>query len=393
MKPNSDIHFTKGLVVGILVFAFFFLVSHVVLLKAGEIDIDRVIQKQSVDSSVLFSSGINQNAFSYKVKRMHEANHEVIVVGSSRAMQFRQEFFNVRFLNMGGTVSHVANLEQLSKEFQTLGYKPALILLLIDPWWFNAHYPAAKHSHLSAEYPNFINFDLILNATKAFKRGNWLLGMRNSNNLGIHSILTGEGFSVDGSYHYTSTITSAKTSADVLFSNTLNRIKNGNQRFEKAKYADEAIVKRACDAIRLIEASGSQLVIVAPPFAKKVWSEMKDGGYEYIQDAYSQLESCTNISVHDYSSPDSLSGSNDCEFVDGFHGGDTTAARMLIDISQQDSKLNKNVDEAFVGKFIDEYSGNAGGVTTLMITNKAETDFLELGCHKQVHKSKRDKVI
>ncbi|MDZ4154089.1 hypothetical protein [Methylicorpusculum sp.] len=393
MKSNSDIQFTKGLVAGALVFVLFFLVWHVVLLKAGEIDIDRVIQQQSADSSVLFSSGINQNAFSYKIKLMGETNPEIMAIGSSRAMQFRQAFFNVRFLNMGGTVSHVADLEQLSAEFYTLEDKPELVLLLIDPWWFNPNYPAVKHSHISAEYPDMINVDLILNAIKAFTRGNWMLAMMNSNNLGIHSILTGEGFSVDGSYHYSSTVTSAKPATDVQFSNTLSRIKKGTQRFEKANYADSDMIKRACDAIKLIEKSTSQLVVVAPPFSKKVWDGMEAGGYEYMQDAYSQLESCTNIPVNDYSDPDSLMGSNDCEFVDGFHGGDTTAARMLMDILQKNAELNKYIDQVFVNQFIGEFSGNAAGITSSLILDKNETDFLNLGCQKQVFKSKIDRAI
>lgn len=393
MKLNSESNYTKGLAAGAAILAIFFLAWHVVLVNAGEIDIEHVIHKQSVDSSVLFSSGINQNAFRYKLSLLRKREPETIAVGSSRAMQFRQQLFKGVFLNMGGAISHVGNLEQVSKEFKNLNYKPELILLMVDPWWFNANYPAAKHHHLDTEYPEVINSDLIFNAIKAFERGNWLLAMTRSNNLGIHSILTGEGFSVDGSYHYTSTITSAKPASDVQFSNTLSRIKNGNQRFEKASHADKELINRACNAIMQLEKSARQLVLIAPPFSKRVWSEIEVEGYEYIQDAHSQLQTCSNLTIHDYSNPESLTGSSDCEFIDGFHGGDITAARMLKDLIQQDTKLKKLVDEVFVGEFVDEFSGNAAGITTSLITNKIETDFLRLGCHKTPHQLKIDRAI
>ncbi len=385
MKPNVHINFTRGVVVGTLVFSMFFLVWHVVLLKTGEIDIDRVIQRQANNSSVLFSSGINQNAFSYKVKLMLNANPEVLAIGSSRAMQLRQDFFKNRFINMGGTVSNIANLEQLSKELQALENKPELVLLLIDPWWFNPHHPAAKRSHFSSEFPDIVNTDLIFNAVKSLKRGNWLSDMLSSNNLGIHSILTGEGFSFDGSYHYTSTITSQRLASDIHFSNTLKRIENSTQRFEKASRADQLLIRRACSVIGEIEGATTQFVVIAPPFSKKVWAEMSEGGYHYIQDAYSQLNSCINNTLYDFSNPDTLAGSDDCEFVDGFHGGDTTAARMLVEVSTQDPILHGYIDEFFVTKFIEEFSGHAAGITTSLIGNKVETDFLKLGCHKQAH--------
>jgi len=206
--------------------------------------------------------------------------------------------------------------------------------------------------------------------------------MQDSGNLGIHALLTEEGFAVDGSYHYVGTVTSGRPSRDARFSDTLNRIKTGKQRFEKSRHADDMLVERACNAIISLEHSANHLVLIVPPFASPVWKGMGMNGYEYIGQAHDGLRRCSRIPVLDYSNPELLKGVNDCEFIDGFHGGDTIAARILLDVGEQDDTVLEYLDLTFVQRFLDKFSGQAAGATTSALTRKRETDFLKLGCGK-----------
>jgi hypothetical protein len=383
MTRNPQAHFTKGLVTGVLGLGFLFLLMHLALFKAGEVNLDHIIGEQLSGGHKLFLSGINQNAYAYKLELLEKTKPEVVVIGSSRAMQFRDEFFQKQFLNLGGTVSNIADLEQLAAKINSLQTKPKLLLITLDPWWFNPNYIPARQPHLNIEFPNIVNADLMFNAVNTLGRGSWLTEMFVSDNLGIHAILSGEGFSVDGSYHYTATVTGEKISRDELFAGTLNRISNGNQRFEKSSVADADITNRACIAMNTLSKSSENLIVITPPFASTIWRKLNDGGYEYIQDVYNKLEACAGVTINNYSNPTVLEGATDCEFIDGFHGGDTIAARMLKKLNHDyTAELNTYINQVFLDQFINTYAGHAAGITTTKFTSKSEIDFLKLGCKK-----------
>ncbi|AIK95593.1 hypothetical protein [Candidatus Odyssella acanthamoebae] len=75
----------------------------------------------------------------------------------------------------------------------------------------------------------------------------------------------------------------------------------------------------------------------------------------------------------------------DCEFIDGFHGGDVLYAKILKYLSDQEPLLSEFVDSKALNKIIDSYSGLAM-IPNPKITSKPEIDFLRLGCVKSLRK-------
>jgi hypothetical protein len=75
-------------------------------------------------------------------------------------------------------------------------------------------------------------------------------------------------------------------------------------------------------------------------------------------------------------------GSSDCEFIDGFHGGDVTYLRILKDLTEKEVSLAKYINKAFLNKNIVQYKG-LSFMPDAQIVTANEIDFLELGCTKK----------
>lgn len=353
------------------------------LMSAGELCQDCVVARQLSGEKRLYSSGLDQSFFHYKIKLMHAVKPQVIVVGSSRSMQVRSSFFKASFTNLGGTVNSVGELEALVDLLAQSESHAELALVFMDPWWFNSSY-VTFDTRSSRPLPptRVISLSLARSALSAMANGNWVAQSAHSQNLGIHAILTGDGFSSDGSYYYTGFVTGGRKNSDAAFADTLARIRKGNLRFERGEHADVALLRRACAAVTSLKKVTRAVVMIAPPFAERVWSEMAQGGYGYIQEANTELAQCVDdVPFYDFSAPSALLDSNDCEFVDGFHGGDVAYARLIGELARAEPKLQRYVSLDFIHDFTAANAGLAQGVDKSRMSGP-EVDFLGIGCAK-----------
>ena len=133
--------------------------------------------------------------------------------------------------------------------------------------------------------------------------------------------------------------------------------------------------------VEILEKTGAKLIIFFPPFSNAVnvrLNEMKEK-YGYIEDIKSKLRN-RGVNYYDYTNALSL-GSSDCEFIDGFHGGEVTYMRILADLSQKESSLKGFVDFEYIMSSIGKFKGRAF-VPDMNVTNVKEVDFLGIGCDK-----------
>ena len=379
---NDPIKFIKFFLIGTLPIASIFIPYYFLALSVGEINIDRVIDKQletSERNNVLFRSGLNQFAFPYKTKLMKRVKPEIVVLGSSRSTQVRQQFFQKEFINLGGAIQGVTDIEDYVIFLDDNLLKPDLSILFIDPWWFNEVVSENGGMH-QLDYPNGVSIDHLFESLQLLKKGNWINLAFQSNNQGIAAILTEEGYGPDGSNNYGKYVTKNGRKTDVQFKGTIMRIKNKKYAFQLINNPTPDLVMRACSAIKSINRRTNNLILVAPPFAPTVWSNISNNSeLSYIGEVYHELEQCLGLKIHNYMDNNI---SDDCEFLDGFHGGDTTYARIILDIF-----LNKKInypfaDVKFLQSFIQNESGFASGFTRHQSKKFSEVDFLELGCSK-----------
>ena len=74
-------------------------------------------------------------------------------------------------------------------------------------------------------------------------------------------------------------------------------------------------------------------------------------------------------------------GSFNCEFIDGFHGGDVTYAKILLALATQNKKLTVLLNLNYLSRIISLYHGLAF-IPDKQVTLKKEIDFTQLGCKK-----------
>lgn len=381
-RSGTKVTFWGGFLITAAIIMAFTAFFQLALMEVGELGIRSVVARQlAARNERLFASGLHQQAIPYKMALLQAIHPDVVAIGSSRAMQVRAGFFRTSFVNFGGTANDVANLEAVADRLAR-DHRPKLAIVFVDPWWFNDRFDERKALAGPADFPGYVSASMIARSVAGLRRGNWFSGLSDTADLGIFSLIRGEGYSRDGSFHYRSTITGERKSLDYQFSDTFKRIAGDRQRFERSARADMALVQRACTAFGSLRRTAGHVVVIAPPVAPAVWKRM-GSGYGYIDKAFAGLRACNpDIPFFSYIDPHKLPAATDCEFIDGFHGGDTIYARLLHDVARVDRATGAAVDAGAVDTFIERFAGFAGGGTLTTYPDLKETDFLGLGCRK-----------
>lgn len=345
-----------------------------------------VLKQQKTESKVLYGTALHVNTRLYKKELLAKTQPKVIALGSSRVMQFRQHMFSDAFLNLGGGMESIHDGINLIPDI--INRQPELIILGLDVWWFNDRFQKYDIQFAQISFNPKPSFS---HSHSVFK---WLRRNKISVNEYVLTILNGvpevsigvsalkrDGFGEDGSYYYTRTITGQIEPSDKGFNDTFKRIENGNKRFQYNSYANNQHISNIVQLIGEFEENGIKVIVFFPPFANAVTTKLNEmeENYQYFNDVKAKLVD-NNVAFSDFTDPMKVK-SHDCEFVDGFHGGEITYSRILESLGHKYPSLNKRINQGFIRKSINLYSGRAF-IPDNEITQKQEVDFLGLGCKK-----------
>lgn len=335
-----------------------------------------IVNQQLASTELLYLSGLSQDVAAYKLAMTQIEKPDVIAIGSSRALQVRDFFFNARFVNLGLAVRTVGQLEWVANEIKMLPKKPRLAVVFLDPWWFNGNYHSGKdiyvlrNSHLSNIYRN-----TYVLAANLFSRKR----ASSASRLGLAAIRSNQGFDYYGSFHYVARVTGYEKH-DVRFKTTLRRIETQDGRFVGADEPNPLAIRRWQHAKRELETAGVRVVEILPPFSSVVVDAMRTNGrFGYVWNLADHLGS----DVLDYTDPRRLPAVEDCEFLDGFHGGEVVYAMMLLDAAERKPALRSLLNIERLESWTAANRGMAAPTTISLFGNGAkEVDFLHLGCSK-----------
>lgn len=355
-----------------------------------DLNVRKGVEVQLYNNSIY--NPLDMDMFKYKLELVKNIKPKIIALGSSRVMQFREESFNTSFITVGGGMNHL-NEGYLFLEEMTKFHKPEFIILGLDFWWFNEKfYQPESFSNSDIEEVNIknkINITLSKLLRKEFDLDIFKYGLKKENditnyeNIGLNSLQYSNGFRKDGSYHYSSFILGDAKNHDIKFFNTLNRIENGNSRFEYGNHISKERVEIFNNIVKLIQQNNIKLILVIPPLANEVIEKMElfANKYNFVIEFREQIKN-SNIENYDFHDMRNYY-ENSCEFVDGFHGGDVSYQRILKKIYDKNSDLSKYLNIELIEKSINENKGK-----TLTIFDKSkykklqENDYLELECKK-----------
>jgi hypothetical protein len=292
-----------------------------------------------------------------KYKTLNKRKATVVALGSSRVLPFRREMFEADFYNAGFIIDNIQDFETFLRCIPEENL-PDYLILGLDQWMFNDAWnnliPKPKfhwtmnNSFATARaikttidlYPDWVTGRLDLqNQARGHSNDVELIGL----NAHVHST----GFRNDGSIYYGELIQKLNRGdtsiSDFRYKNTFRRIRNGNERFQ---YADEVSSNALVILDRLLlycKSNGIEVIGFVPPFADAVYAHMRgSGNYKYLEKLQPALQPVFDkyrFGLHYYNTV-SECGSNDRETTDGFHGGERTYLRIVIDMLKNRSPLN-----------------------------------------------------
>ena len=315
------------------------------------LDINQSVEKQSNENILYGRLLIGQDAI-YKMEMTKKLKPEIVVIGSSRVMPFRREFFNdnLTFYNAGGSMPSIDRGIEFVNDI-TKVYTPKVVILGIDLWSLNGNFNEEDDIRRDLIDSGFVHRRLFLYGSlfNNLTNGNIKkLGVSLFNDLdyqgmldpfehrravGLLASINGDGFRSDGSYQYGGII-SNKTISDKNFEDTHKRIAHGGSRFEYASRVDQARLKKVTKLIGLLRSKGIEVVVFAPPFAHEIYETMDNSLHHkgFLQDfriSIKQVCEQESVSFYDFSDV-TWYGSNDSETIDGFHGSETSYAKLIL---------------------------------------------------------------
>lgn len=388
-----------GLVTGIAVLPY----SCWWLRASGDVGVERAVQAQADGAFAIFGSGVSQDFVEYKLRLYDKLRPAIAAVGSSRVMQFRGKYFAKAFCNVGGTAGNLPVLRStIDAMLQT--HRPEAVIIGLDFWWFM---PQWNPDPFSEEPPTSGSYNYGPESLK--KPWAWLLegkisfrdlaapllperlGGFRADRFGIMAQQTDDGFGPDGAWYYTAESTGRKRPFDYQFTDTLRQVRHGIKAFYHASPLPDSrdpggISSAHLDAFAEIycrlRARNIAVFVFIAPLSSRVLDAMRQQ-----QDKYPHLFHlrealvARGIDVMDFSDPQTFA-SGDCEFFDGFHGGEITYARLLRDMADRWPALLPYVNMDALTGAIRQWSGYAL-VAEPRLTPLPEIDFMRFGCPKR----------
>lgn len=368
------------------------------LRQSGDVAVERAVAAQAKGDFALFGSGVSQDFVDYKLRLYAAVKPAITVVGSSRVMQFRATCFRKPFLNMGGVAGNLAVLRSTIEAMLRI-HKPEAVILGLDFWWFLPQWEARPFEEVP---PTSGSYNYGFATLK--KPWTWLLegkispvglaapflpesaGGFRAGRYGIMAQQTDDGFGPDGSWYYTAETTGQQRPFDYQFQDTLKQVRHGIKAFYRAAPDQKGPSTEHLDAFAEIwcrlKARGIQTFVFIAPLSERVLAAMQKQPEDYPH-LFSLREAllARGIDVLDFTDPRAF-GSDDCEFIDGFHGGEVTYARILRDMADRWPALLSYVNMERLNAVIRDWKGHAV-VRDARITGLPETDFMHFNCPKR----------
>lgn len=328
-------------------------VPFVVLKVSGEqyVNIEPVL-----DSPKKHLIGYAYNEQKYKYIKWYDITHQdkndVIALGSSRVLQFREEMFNAKFYNAGYTVSYVQEFQSFMNTIPS-EYYPEYLIVGLDQWMFIDKWDINTSNNkdinwTSPDIDKLVGKVYMSVYMDIFKGKYSCLMFENRDEIervGLNAIVNNKGFRNDGSMFYGNQIDlllqNDESAYDYKYRDTYKRIKLGSQRFVYSNNVGKRNLNRVDDFFAFCRENQIKVIAFLPPFADSVLTTMlNSGNYEYLKKVFSYLKPIVdkyNFELYDFTYMDSTKN----HMLDGFHGSEWLYQKMLIKMLSESSCLSE----------------------------------------------------
>lgn len=363
--------------------------SLLILSRAGE-TIDPISAARiQQDENIRYSSALFYRPRPYKIERAKLRRADVVLLGSSRAMQFVASPWRVPAFNAGGAMRDLESGE-IFVDAILEEYRPKQVIFLLDWWWFSTTRRPDAPTDASPETP--------LTLHEFLQPASWLwngsLKPRDISTLlfspselapgiGIPARFGDAGWDPFGHYDYGLGLTLPSGAVDVGFKDTLGDIARKSKRNDRAPWnpISEQYWNRLEALVAQLQDHDVEVILVLPPVVGPVYDWLAAQPEPNIVNEVRRRLASLPALTFDFHDPRSV-GTDSCEFVDGIHGGEVTYLRVLDAMAADPtSHLGNALDQPMIKRLIDDNAGRA----TLRRDGPGRTpeaDFLGLGCAK-----------
>jgi hypothetical protein len=371
------------------------LLVEVALWRAGEsMPLSRVekLLRENSPGRLFMRQYFDQGLYRLKHLMVEKRHPRVLILGTSRVMQFRQEMFRPQegeFCNAGGMIQHLRDLEEFTATLSRTSM-PEVVILGVEMWWFNPIW------HQREESRKFYNdastrdgaYDAFAHASvlRSFIRqcispGKSELGhdvktflsplvqggaRSDIRRIGYYARTKQSGFRGDGSFDYGLPVPSKNGSWDFVDREkpTIEeRIRMGMGGFELTSNLSDKSLRRFRSSLRRMRELGATIICFTPPFASSVVTLLEnDPRHSAFWQKYlleiSTIAKEEGASMFIIKTPTDL-GLDDRAMIDGIHAMETFHVALLRQISMNNElNLFIKLDQARLSQMLADESSN-----------------------------------
>mgnify|MGYP003340048433 FL=1 len=341
--------------------------------ESGEIfSIEKILNSQIAErKNLIYGPSYSNIPHYYKYAAVEKINPSVLILGSSRVLQFRTHFFydSIPFYTAGGVFRRINQLRAFLESLPE-NKLPHTIIIEIDPWWFCSNYDNPRIK-MDMDYKNFFftqNFEP-LNQWHQFY-SDWWKGKISFSKIfssqpdtgtqftGISGIMKQQGFRKDGSRSY-GTDKEIKKQFTYKINGAIDSIRAGNGIMA---WSDSTIainndaVKELRILLRFCRKHKITVTGFIPPIHSSLQSAMRadERHYQHFFNLINVLYPVFrdySFHIYDFTSVSSFGG-KDAEMIDGVHGSEKTSLKLYLQLLRKDIYLNQYSDSTILKEIL-----------------------------------------
>lgn len=301
--------------------------------------------QQESDEPIIFGRAYRDNFVAYKLIGVEIRQPDVLILGSSRTMQFREQLLNRNpraFFNAGGSANNIFEMYNFLRQLDE-GDLPQVLIVGLDQDWFhprNAQF-AYDRGVAPIDYEETPSLERVLNASRNIvvdlmrKRliWDWLTKQKTPVHqwraIGIRAMMaTGGSFRPDGS-----TLPPDKYPPDLAFTEMRGRMQTGDSRFEYSDQFSDLATAELEKILIFCAEHNIQVIGFSPPYPPAIYNEMMASGhYGYIPamaSAFEELFVAYGFNYFNFSDG-VFPGTSDENYFDGLHGSEFIYLKMYL---------------------------------------------------------------
>ena len=373
--------------------------NYLILFRADELQTTSQIAEHLQSEHAIFESGIHDLRRELKLEIIRLRKPKIVVFGSSRALDFRQEFFQKTFACACQALSNLPEGIQFAEEMLKI-QTPDIVVFPIDFWWFNKSANIIPRP-LVQDKPKLTLQKLFKPLTLVFlgkltlaeyrdllfNKNNDLLNVTTHEKSGLLAITRSLGVQYDGSYLNGIRLSEKSYEYNKRWRDTLHNPADyiaKTNRYQPNKTNIAANLEYYKKLLNIFRSHGVKVVSVLPPLAPSIYTEIEKNraGYEHVFELKALLSEYSD-EFYDFHDPGSV-GTDICEFEDMHHAGNTAYMRLLLTIikQNQNSLLRPYVDIDMIVRGVKNFEDMTIAKFEPALYLSAEQDFLDFNCQK-----------